>query len=305
MFSRGKGSSSSDKKIKKEKATAGAHELFLEYERFLAPSKPRPRTSASLSKPSTSSTYGGNNEQKVKPSENTPMSSTASHGNPRKNFPRPGVAKDELRSQPKRTPSQRTKNFLSFARTAHGGPSHDIHNFSRPGPNYIVEKEALAQPNTSGWLRRCMSTSLKHRPSTPSSSMTPPPPYDRSLIFEDDEFTALPAMPGCAIEAELSRPSLNLVSGAAARAAAAAQNEILDSMRNITLAESHLPRDSESGVGIEVQDGGDTTAECDFDIPVIRQGMETPGHQNFTSLTFGQILYLLSRRNSLDIYFLI
>lgn len=135
--------------------------------------------------------------------------------------------------------------------------------------------------------------------------MTPPPPYDGSLVFEDGDFTALPAMPGCAIELEPSKPSLNLASGAAARAAAAAQNEILDSMRNITLAESHLTRDSESGVGIEVRDGGETMAEFDFDIPVVRQGMETRGHHDPTSLTSGQILYLLFHRNSLDIYFLI
>ena len=117
--------------------------------------------------------------------------------------------------------------------------------------------------------------------------MTPPLPYDGSLIFEDDDFTALPAMPGCAFELEPSRPSLNLASGAAARAAAAAQNEILESMRNITLAEPHLTRDSESGVGIEVRDGGETMAEFDFDIPVVRQGMETTGHHHNTSLMIG------------------
>lgn len=135
--------------------------------------------------------------------------------------------------------------------------------------------------------------------------MTPPPPYDGSFIFEDDDFTALPAMPGCAIETESLRPSLNLASGAAARAAAAAQNEILDSMRNITLAEPHLTRDSESGVGIEVRDSGEKMAEFDFDIPVVRQGTGTRGNHNSNSLTSEQILYLLFHKNSLDTYFLI
>ncbi|KAF6222805.1 hypothetical protein HO133_000854 [Letharia lupina] len=272
MFSRRRGATSSDKKPRKEKPTAGAHELFLEYEGFLAPSKPPPGTpSALLPTPSTPLTYGEHSGHRLKLSEDTLRSSTASHGKPRKSFSGFADANDELRSRPKRTPSQRTKSFLSFGKTAYGEPSHNMHNFSRPGPNYIVEKEALAQSKTSGWLRRCMSTSLKHRPSTPSSSMTPPPPYDGSLVFEDGDFTALPAMPGCAIELEPSKPSLNLASGAAARAAAAAQNEILDSMRNITLAEPHLTRDSESGVGIEVRDGGETMAEFDFDIPVVRQ----------------------------------
>ena len=117
--------------------------------------------------------------------------------------------------------------------------------------------------------------------------MSPPPPFDGSLIFEDDEFSALPALPGCAIEPEPSRPSFNLSSGAAARAAAAAQNEILESMRDLTLAEPDVTRDSESGVGIEVRDGGETMDEFDFDIPVVRQGMEARLYQSGSSLTFG------------------
>ena len=279
MFSRGKGATSSDKKKQKEKTKPGAHELFLEYEGFLAPSKPRRRTtSAPSSKTSPPLTYGEHAGHSSKLSEDTPRSSTASSSRPRKSVSSSGDANDASRSQPKRTTSQRTKNIFSFGKTTHGEPCRHIHNFSRPGPNYVVEKEALAQPNTSGWLRSCMNTSLKHRPSTPSSSMTPTPSYDGSLIFEEeeDDITALPALPGCAMES--ARPSLNLASGAAARAAAAAQNEILDSMQKITLAETHVTRDSESGVGIEVQDSGETIAEFDFDIPVVRQGMTTRGH---------------------------
>ena len=273
MFSRGKGTAPSDKKNNKEKHTAGAHELFLEYEGFLAPSKPRPGTpSTPFLKPSTPCTYGEHNGHSAKLSGDTLWSSTVLHD-------------DESRSRPKRTPSQRTKSFISFGKTVHGEPHHHIHNFSRPGPNYVAAKEAPAPSNTSGWLRRCISTSLKHHPSTPSSSMTPPPPYDGSLVFEDDNFTALPAMPGCPIKPEPSRPSLSLASGAAARAAAAAQKEMLDSMRNLILAEPDLTRDSESGVGIEVQTGGETLAEFDFDIPVVRQGMETGGRHSSTSLT--------------------
>ena len=115
--------------------------------------------------------------------------------------------------------------------------------------------------------------------------MTPPPPYDGSLIFEDDDFTALPAMPGCAVEPEPSRPPSNFVSGAAARAAAAAQNEMLDQMRTMVLAEPHLTRDSESGVGIEVRDSGETITDFDFEIPVVRQGMTIRHHYNSTLLT--------------------
>ena len=272
MFSKGKGATSSDKKTKKERRTPGALETFLDTEGFLG-ANPRPHTPSS--RPSTSLTYGKHTGHKLKLSEDTSRSSTASHGKSRTSFSAFSDANNELRSQPKRTPSQRTKSFLSFGKTAYGEPGYPIHNFSRPGPNYVAEKESLAPSNTSGWLRRCISSSSKHRPSTPSSSMTPPPPYDGSLVFEDDDFTALPAIPGCAIEPEPARPPPNFASGAAARAAAAAQNEILDQMRTMILAEPHLKRDSESGVGIEVRDSGETMAEFDFEIPVVRQGMKT------------------------------
>ena len=293
MFSKRKGATSSDKKQKKkEKPAPGAHELFLEYEGFIAPPKPRarPRTpSASLSKRSTPLTFEEFQRHSLKPSEDTPRSSTASNRKPRNDV------NDELRLQPKRVSSQRTKSFLPFGKDAHGDSDHSIPNFSRPGSNYVVEKEAPSQSHTSGWLRRCMSNSLKHRSATASSSMTPPPPYDGSLVFDDDDFTALPALPGCPVEP--IRPSLNLASGAAARAAAAAQNEILDSMRNVSLAESHVTRDSESGVGIELRDDGETIAEFDFDIPIVRQGTEIRSCHTFTLLMCRQILYLRFHKN--------
>ena len=274
MSSRGKGAIASDKKKNKEKHTVGAHELFLEYEGFLAPSKQRPRApSAPSSKPSRHLTCIEHDGHSSKLSEDTSRSSTASHGRSRKSFSAYSDANDLAQSRPKQTPSQRTKSFLSFGKTEHEKSGRNIYNFSRPGPNYVVEKEASVHPNTSGWLRSCMSTSLKHRPSTTSSSKTPPPPYDGLLIFEDDDLTALPELPDCITKSW--RPSSDLTSGAAARAAAAAQNEILDSMRKITLAEPHLTSDTESGVGIEIRDSGETMAEFDFDIPVVRQGMNT------------------------------
>lgn len=46
----------------------------------------------------------------------------------------------------------------------------------------------------------------------------------------------------------------DMMSGAAARAAAATQNEILESVRNLRLLEPKIPRDSESGIGIEMRD---------------------------------------------------
>lgn len=59
----------------------------------------------------------------------------------------------------------------------------------------------------------------------------------------------------------------NLESGAAARAAAATQNEILESVRNLVFVESKIPRDSESGIGIDLRD----RSEEDED-EVVRKG---------------------------------
>ncbi len=60
-------------------------------------------------------------------------------------------------------------------------------------------------------------------------------------------------------------------SGAAARAAAAAQNEMLESTRNMRLSEPIVTKDCESGIGIEVRDrGGEST---DSTTPVVRRGL--------------------------------
>jgi F-box and WD-40 domain protein 1/11 len=49
----------------------------------------------------------------------------------------------------------------------------------------------------------------------------------------------------------------DLMSGAAARAAAATQNEMFESVRNLRIPEPKIPRDSESGIGIEMRDRWD------------------------------------------------
>lgn len=71
---------------------------------------------------------------------------------------------------------------------------------------------------------------------------------------------------------ERYRSPAEFPSGAAARAAAAAQHEVLDTIRNLRLTEPKVTGDSESGVGIEVRDAGDIVTEFDFDFPVVRRG---------------------------------
>lgn len=149
--------------------------------------------------------------------------------------------------------------------------SKDSSIHAKSGRGRLVEEEIHTQTPTSGWLHRCMSTSLKsNRPYEPSIPSLAPPPYQGSSNLEDEDFTALPAMPSPSTDP----PKPSLVSGAAARAAAAAQNELFDSIRNMRLAEPKLTRDSESGVGIDVQDRADSLAEFDFgiDLPIVRKG---------------------------------
>lgn len=91
------------------------------------------------------------------------------------------------------------------------------------------------------------------------------------ITEDDNDYTALPKLPG--YEEEEQQLPDKPTSGAAARAAAAAaaQNEVIDSMRYLRL-EPRVTRDSESGVGIEVRDEGDLVADFEFDIPVVRKG---------------------------------
>lgn len=62
----------------------------------------------------------------------------------------------------------------------------------------------------------------------------------------------------------------DLTSGAAARAAAATQNEILESVRNQRSVEPKIPRDSESGIGIELRDRWEENKD-----KVVRKGQQS------------------------------
>ena len=113
------------------------------------------------------------------------------------------------------------------------------------------------------------TTSGTHHPSPPPSFTTIPPDYGVSE-FDDADLTALPALPD--YENELPpKPEGKVPCGTAARAAAAAQNEVFDTIHSLKLTEPKLTRDSESGVGIEVRDRGGVMPESD--IPVVRKGM--------------------------------
>lgn len=160
------------------------------------------------------------------------------HSKPHKSFSGLSDAIEEFRSRPTRVLSRRKRSFFSHK-----------HAHSESCPADAVPS---ASPLSAQWY-----------------------------CYNDENFTALPVFPGSETAPpepvglpKVSEPPEKFVSGAAARAAVAAQNEILDALKNIRLAEPKVTRDSESGVGIEVRSHGDST--LDIDIPVVRKGEDCP-----------------------------
>lgn len=118
------------------------------------------------------------------------------------------------------------------------------------------------------WLQRCIGVRTHGRLATPSTPLSPcneSPSETGQLPAPVFEFGVVPGF-----GTEPPSPFADLSSGAAARAAAAAQNEILTAMRNMNLDELRINKDSESGVGIEVRDCEGDSAIAD--VPVVRQG---------------------------------
>ncbi len=170
--------------------------------------------------------------------EVTWIPSTRTHSKPHKSFSGLSDAIEEFRSHPTRVLSRRKRSFFSNKHT---------HLESCP-----ANAVPIASPLLAPWY-----------------------------CYNDEDFTALPVFPGSEVAPPgpvdflgASKPPEKLASGAAARAAVAAQNEILDALKNIRLAEPKVTRDSESGVGIEVRSHGYSTV--DIGIPVVRKGENCP-----------------------------
>jgi len=271
IFSRSKQTSTS-KRIRRTDniSSAGAHELFLEYEGFLGPSKSRPRRpSTAGTRLATPRVADADSKSKVKLSQDLPRDSKTLYDESRKSFSGLRDATDDPRSPTKRISSRRKKGLFSLSRSTRDESEDYPDKHSLSSCLYALGQENVDCRPTRGWLRRCMSTNSRRHPSPPHS-FTTIPPYHASPILEDDDYTALPILPN--YENGPYRPLEKLPSGAAARAAAAAQAEVLNIMENLRLAEPKTTRDSESGVGIEVRDRGDLVADFDFDITVVRKG---------------------------------
>ena len=277
FFSRNWRASTSEKKERPEKkSTQGAHELFLEYEGFLAPARP-PRPSTSVSRAATSHSWRPLHRTSVKQSEE-PLRSSAGRINPHKSISSISNTVVEFCSQ--RVDLSRKQGSFALPRSDH----EQLQGRPYDKPEWPLkndpEPEITARSTTSSWLRRRMSTASRQTKLSTSPSFTsgsyPPAyteqPHYRYSIYDDDNITALPAFPS--YEKEPKEPPQvtedRISKGAAARAAAAAQNEVYESIRNFRLEEPKVTRDSESGVGIEVRDRGEVMS--DYEMPVVRKG---------------------------------
>ena len=161
--------------------------------------------------------------------------------------------------RPRTSGSKRHQLLLSST-----GPFHEMdpslpRRNSKPSTNPQMENSSPSHSKSSRWLRRCVSATLRHssRPSANLQSHGDASHYVEALTSP---------IPGIGIEPPIIPD--NLTSGAAARAAAATQNEILKCVRNLRLTEPKIRRDSESGIDIEMRERGEEMN----DIPIPRKG---------------------------------
>lgn len=185
-----------------------------------------------------------------------------------KSFPTLSHALSELRSVSRRA-------SLSIRRKSTLGPrpgnvpwekDHSAEG-KRPSTSHNMLSEQSINSKTSGWLRRVASSGFRHKRDY-SATLTPSP--DRA----PDAHSLTSPVPGSGSEPPIL--PYDPTRGAAARAAAAAQNEMLGVGRALVLrddarlSEPKLARDSESGIGIDLRDRTDETPETA--IAIVRKG---------------------------------
>ncbi|KAL8951412.1 MAG: hypothetical protein Q9222_002603 [Ikaeria aurantiellina] len=174
---------------------------------------------------------------------------TSAPRKPRASFSGFNRAVNDIRTFPERFASQRRKPPAGLMQSNIEYTFQDMTSVDEKSiANSSIWDEGVhphPPPKSAGWLRRCMSTTLRHRRRTSGLSSRP----STALWTKDDTFF-LPLPP-----LGVTPPMLpeNTSGGAAARAAAAAQNEMLDYMRRIRAKERRVREDSESGIGIDTR----------------------------------------------------
>ncbi len=182
---------------------------------------------------------------------------------PGKGFQGPQYAIDSTSTSSWGITPKRSKSLYGLRNPETENSNDSSQNLWRASRGTTVKQNSGTPPALCGWLRRCMSTTLgrRHRVPKPSTLVS-----DSAPAQDRPEMLPIPD-----IGVEPPQIPDSTTSGAAARAAVAAQNEMLESARNMRLAEPKVTRDSESGIGIEVRDrGGEST---DSTVPVVRRGL--------------------------------
>ena len=175
---------------------------------------------------------------------------------------------------PRRYGSQSHKTLAPTLGASDLKNDHEFHpkNDIRPRQNlqpYLNKKPHDMSPSESRitkWLRRCIGSKYPHQRRLAAA---PYAHYNAPLQIEH-----YPApIPGIGAEPPIIPD--DPTSGAAARAAAATQNEILEFDRNLKLVEVRM--DAESGIGIEMQN----KPEEIINAPIPRKGiyMAVPPHE--------------------------
>lgn len=175
---------------------------------------------------------------------------------------------EELRSVVRRMSiSFRNKTPNQASRTQRDAISEDV----KTGIFSPTEQRSESKSKASGWFR---SPRNRRRPSL--NLLRPQPD------FPPPKYSLTSPVPGSRLEPPILPD--NLSGGAAARAAAAAQNELWGAGRVVVskgdmitkgdprLWELKLTRDSESGIGIDLRDRSDS---ADSDVAVVRKGKDS------------------------------
>ena len=146
-------------------------------------------------------------------------------------------------------------------------PIHDSFAGLKAVKTHPVRQVSKRSFGSSSWTSRVKGKdhSIQDDRSEPTNSA-----HTKQLFPPPDQFVHAPifefgAIPGAGYEKP--GPRVNLSSGAAARAAAAAQNGLMENLRKLNIQDDHSVQDSESGVGIET--GEIRTALV---VPLVRQG---------------------------------
>ena len=191
----------------------------------------------------------------------TTPTSKPHHG--RKSFSGLGDAVEELRSLPR--PS------ILAPRTARAVEETEVKDGdSRLKMRDRANVKPFSHSKASEWLRRAASMHFRHRRHSTSAplashSQRPETSYNTASVHR-----------AVAKPPKWDPSDYSHTSGAAARAAAAAQNEFSSSARTLAtrgdtrLTELKVTRDSESGIGIDLRDRAEETAEAA--VPVVRKG---------------------------------